>query len=81
MGSSKRMASPGPMDYRARELPKGPCHNIAGKYDQNSAATQEPGPQSYNFNATQSLKVQPRATIGGARKVSCLVPRDKSPGP
>ena len=28
-----------------------------------------------------SLKKQPRVLIGGARKVSCLVPREKSPGP
>jgi hypothetical protein len=38
-----------------------------------------PGPSDYNPN--DSLKKMPRATIGNEPKKSCLVPREKSPGP
>ena len=50
------MASPGPSDYRARQLLKGPCHNMAGKYDR-KVTIGEPGPQSYQFDAIHRLKV------------------------
>jgi hypothetical protein len=56
--------------------------NMAGKYDKNADTSfTNPGPQSYNYDPNMSLKKQPRVLIGAARKVSCLVPREKSPGP
>ena len=40
-----------------------------------------PGPADYNTDRLNVLKKQPRVTIGNGKKDSCLVPREKSPGP
>lgn len=75
---SSRLNYPGPGDYRTNtSTNNGPNYHIAQKY--NSMKDNIPGPSDYN--PLDSLKKMPRPTIGHSKKVSCLEPREKSPGP
>ena len=77
---SKTFRSPGPMDYMiSRPVGNGPSYHIAKRYSVKLDLI--PGPSDYNFDPNMRLKVNPRITIGNAKKESCLVPRTKSPGP
>ena len=77
-----RVTSPGPSDYNIeRSVGNGPRYHIANRYLKLLATYNQPGPSDYNYDPNMRLKRNTRVTIGAAPKVSCLVPRDKSPGP
>lgn len=76
-----RATNPGPSDYKIeRKFDNGPKYHIAQRYLK-LLTTYNPGPSDYNYDPNQRLKNSTRVTIGKAEKVSCLVPREKSPGP
>jgi hypothetical protein len=71
--------SPGPSDYKTSRPWNGPKYHFAKKYSLRSETS--PGPSDYKYNPASFLKANPQATIGQARKRSCVSPREKSPGP
>jgi hypothetical protein len=84
MGPPEEIANnPGPSNYFIeRPIGNGPKFHIAIKYKNLLGKNILPGPSDYKFDLEKHmLKRQTRVTIGNAKKVSCLVPRDKSPGP
>jgi len=78
--SKERLLSPGPSDYTIDRSLNWPSYHIWTKKT-NDDKLVIPGPSDYNYDPMVSLKKQARVIIGNAKKVSCLVPRDKSPGP
>ena len=77
-----RATAPGPSDYYIeRSITNGPKYHIANRYMKMLSVYHNPGPSDYNFDPNLRLKKNIRVCIGAAKKISCLQPREISPGP
>jgi hypothetical protein len=80
--SRDKQKMPGPCDYQIdRSITHGPKYHIANRFLKLLASHRQPGPSDYIYDPNVRLKRNTRVTIGGAKRVSCLIPREKSPGP
>lgn len=80
--AKKLQRSPGPADYdKNRAISPGPGQYMARSRRKSMTETIGPGPSDYKYDPNQSLKKNPRITIGNSRESRGLASRAVSPGP
>ena len=80
--AKKLQRRPGPADYEIkREISPGPGQYMPRSRRKSMTETLQPGPSDYKFDPNQSLKKNPRATIGNSRESRGVGSRAISPGP